>query len=172
MPATLKSIFLLSLAISFVFCTTTTTDSDDDEDDLEPEFRGFSHAEYETWKPAAQPSAPEVILIKQKDPHHSDHSDIMSTFHSTIKHHLPLLAVLAPLVAVSVLLPLKAYLGPSYVIYPPVAAPAPPAATKNEDRVGKAENEGLSHSLAIQVLNMIEEMDRMYEEMATKKKES
>lgn len=171
MPARVKNIFLLSLAISIVFCT-TTTESDDGEDGPEPEFRGFAHAEYETWKPAAEPSAPQVILIKQKDPHHSDHSDIMSSLHSTIKHHLPLLAVLAPLVAVSVLLPLKAYLGPSYVIYPPVASPAPPAATKNTDRVGKAENEALSNSLALQVLNMIEEMDRMYEEMATENKES
>lgn len=171
MPARVKITFLLSLAICFVICA-TNTESEDDEEGLEPEFRGFAHAEYETWKPAAEPSAPQVILIKQKDPHHSDHSDIMSSLHSTIKHHLPLLAVLAPLVAVSVLLPLKAYLGPSYVVYPPVAAPAPPAATKNKERVGKTENEGLSHSLAIQVLNMIEEMDRMYEEMAAKKKES
>ena len=182
MPARLKIIFLLSLAISFVFRTTptdieeiSTTDTEESTttDDEEMKSRGF--AEYETWKPshhhATESSAPEVILIKQKDPHSDHHSDIMSSFHSTIKHHLPLLAVLAPLVAISVLLPLKAYLGPSYVIYPPVTTAAPPPDSK-KDRIGKAEEEAASHSLALQVMNMIDKVDKFYEDMAVKEKKS
>lgn len=160
MPERLTIILLLSLAISNVICTPP---DNDDVDEYDPEFRGFS--EYETWKPA-QSSAPEVILIKHKDPHHLDS---MSSISSVIKHNLPLLAVLAPLVAVCVLLPLKAYLGPSYIVYPPVTA-APPAAPPSK-RISRAENDIFEeNSLAAQVLSMIEEIDKAYEEMAAKEK--
>lgn len=154
---------LLSLMVCFVLCSSPNTG--DDGEDYDAELRGYP--EYETWKPSAQSSAPEVILIKQKDPHHHDS---LSSISSIIKHNLPLLAVLAPLVAVSVLLPLKAYLGPAYVVYPPVTAAPPAAPPSARDRVGKSENEIEETSLTAQVLNMIEEMDKLYGEMTTKDK--
>lgn len=155
MPERLTIILLLTLAMPFALCDDPPDNDVATEDDLDPELRGYP--EYETWKPTAHASAPEVILIKQKDPHH--HSETMST----IKHHLPLLAVLAPLIAVAVLLPLKAYLGPSYIVYPPVAPPSDAPASKRE-RLGKVEKE--EESLMVQVMNMIEEIDKVYGEMS------
>ncbi|KAG8196215.1 hypothetical protein JTE90_007940 [Oedothorax gibbosus] len=131
------------------------------------EVRGY--ADYDSWKPSAS-STPDVILIKQKDPddHHHHHDGHHSSISSVFKDNLPLFAVLAPLAAAAVLFPLKAYFGASYVLFPP-ATPAPAPASKK--RVGKEENDVVeTQTMAGQVLQMIEKLDKLYSENAVKQK--
>ncbi|KAF8769923.1 hypothetical protein HNY73_017514 [Argiope bruennichi] len=158
------AVVLFLLAISIASCHST---EDSDHDDYHSEVRGFS--DYETWKPSGQSSTPDVILIKQKEPDHHHHHG--SSLSSVLKDNLPLLAVLAPLAAVAVLFPLKAFLGANYVLFPPVPAPPamPPAA---RDRVGKEDSSfSETQTLAAQVLKMIDELDKIYGEAASKQQQ-
>ncbi|GIX79307.1 uncharacterized protein CDAR_290551 [Caerostris darwini] len=158
-------LFLLAMFIANSNSTGDTASSDHNED-YHSEVRGFS--DYETWKPSGQSSTPDVILIKQKEPDHHHHHG--SSLSSVLKDNLPLLALLAPLAAVAVLFPLKAFLGANYVLFPPVPPPAPmpPAA---RDRVGKESSNFIeTQTLATQVLKMIDELDKIYGEAASKQK--
>lgn len=158
----------------------TTASSDLPEDLLEADTENHnSHREvrgypdYDSWKP--QSSTPDVILIKQKEPddhHHGHHHhghDEKSSLSSVLKDNLPLFAVLAPLAAAAVLFPLKAYFAANYVLYPPVTAAPTAAAAKK--RVGKEHSDVTeTQTMAGQVLNMIDELDKIYGETASKQK--
>ncbi|GFY63357.1 uncharacterized protein TNIN_327021 [Trichonephila inaurata madagascariensis] len=162
------AVILFLLAMTFANCDSSEeTAASDHIEEYNAEVRGFS--DYESWKPSGQSSTPDVILIKQKEPDHHHHHG--SSLSSVLKDNLPLLAVLAPLAAIAVLFPLKAFLGANYVLFPPVPPPAAPMPPAARDRVGKEDtNFAETQTLAAQVLKMIDDLDRMYGETTSKQK--